>query len=170
MIVTDKIQEIKSYGEHSKIRELMSVLWRAQHYARWPRGCRDFWYSDKIELMLPDLLQLALTTKLEIRSIDLPKKPVFDSSHRNVEPKFCVPALLKLIVTKHRNSYKPFISTYYCFRHILQNCNNIGRLQWLLTMNSDNEQYGQQCQNHIFTVRQWQNKILNWKNARKQYC
>ena len=56
----------------------VSVNWRAQCHAKWPRHCREFQHSSRIEPKSPDSLQFTLTTKPLVH-INCWKKTVHDS-------------------------------------------------------------------------------------------
>ena len=70
--------------ECSNIKARVSVYWRTQWHAKWPRGGKEFQHAAVIEPMLPYSLRLTLTIKPWLQTpwvcIDLQKETVYDSS------------------------------------------------------------------------------------------
>ena len=98
-----RIKHRKQY----KVR--VSVHWRAQCHAKWPRGGRDFHYPAGIRPTSSVSLLLALTTKPQVR-IDLPKQNgiwiVISHNVEQLEQNFCVQDLHIWVATVEDRSQK----------------------------------------------------------------
>ena len=106
----------------------VSVHWRAQCQAKWPRRVRAFQHLSGIEPMSPDSLQLTLTTKSLVH-IKYLKTTIYESSYfATCNWFFCIQDCCSGIVQveyqgRTRNTRilerKPLINTSYCILHRL---------------------------------------------------
>ena len=74
--------------ESSNIKARVSVHWRAQCHAKWPRGSREFQHHAEIEPKSPDSLQLTLTSKPG-SSQSIETNGIWLVVFRNLQPIFC---------------------------------------------------------------------------------
>ena len=72
-----KSKQKQYYREHSNTKAHVSLHWRAQCPAKWPRCGRGFQHSSGIELIMsPYTWRITLTTKPQVR-INCPKKTLY---------------------------------------------------------------------------------------------